>query len=150
MQGQAKCIGMALRLFKMMLRKLSVVYRFLPFCHHFFFDSTSSALESLQKKRSVASVAMSLGTFPWGKRDFLVIENRVLYIPGTCLLTFTSHHILCATCLYFNYWSPCFTFSFFVCIVTDSLKLYYLICHVIVGWSPVLEWSALFPSRSVW
>jgi len=64
MQGQAKCIGMALCLFKMVLRKLSVVYRFLPFCHHCFFDSTSSALESLQKKRSVASVAMSLGTFP--------------------------------------------------------------------------------------
>jgi hypothetical protein len=80
MQRQAKCIGVALHLFKMELRKFSVVYRFLPFCPHFFFGSMSSALESVQKKRSVASVAMSLGTFPWGKRDFLVIENSVPYI----------------------------------------------------------------------
>jgi hypothetical protein len=64
MQGPAKCIGVALHLFKMELRKLSVVYRFLPFCHHFFFDGPSSALESLQEKRSVASVALSLGTLP--------------------------------------------------------------------------------------
>lgn len=55
---------------------------------------------------------MFLGTWPWGKHDFLVIENSVLYIFGTCLLNFTPHHILCATCFYFKYWSR-FKFSHF-------------------------------------
>ena len=147
MRVRAQCIGVALHLFKLELRKLAVVYRILPFCHHFFFGSTSSALESLQKKRSVASVAMSLGTFPWGKHDFLVIENSVLYIFETCLLKFTPHHIVCTSST--GVLVPNFHIFFFCvhCYWINKTVLAYLSCH---SWSPVLEWYALFPSRSVW
>lgn len=137
MQGEAKCIGVALRLFKMELRKLSVVYRFSPFCHPFFFDSTSSSFESLQKKRSVASVATSLGTFPWGKLDFLVIEKCFLCFWNLFVEVYSPPHFVCHLFVLqvLEFLFQIFTFSFFVFIVTVSLKLLlsYLICHVIVG-----------------